>query len=91
MLQHDRILVVKFGTEKTDGMRFTYALSLAAQLGFLVVSSIGGFLLLGYWLDAKLSTAPWLLVLGIIVGIIVTVREAYHLIKPLVTPDKTGS
>jgi len=39
-----------------------------AGLGFQFVAAILLFLYLGKWLDAKLGTAPWLLILGVFVG-----------------------
>jgi F0F1-type ATP synthase assembly protein I len=71
-----------------DGLKFSYALSLATQLGFTAVASIGGFLALGMWLDAKLHTSPFLLLAGVALGVVVTIYEVHHLIKPLITPDK---
>ena len=37
-------------------------------LGFQLLFSILLFLYVGRWADAKLGTAPWLLVLGVFVG-----------------------
>ena len=75
--------------EKSNtGLSFAYAMSLASQLGFLVVSSIGGFILLGIWLDSKLGTTPFLVIGGIIAGIILTIYEVHHMIKPLIIPGK---
>lgn len=74
--------------QKKDGLRFSYALSIATQLGFMTMASIGGFFALGFWLDAKLHTEPFLLLVGVAIGIIVTIYEAHHLIKPLITSDK---
>jgi F0F1-type ATP synthase assembly protein I len=64
--------------------RFSYALSLAFQLGFLIVASIVGFLALGYWLDTIFHTDPLFLMGGILTGVIVTILEVGHLIKPLI-------
>ncbi len=74
--------------KKNTGLKFSYAISLATQLGFVTMASIGGFLMLGMWLDEKMNTSPIMLIIGIIVGISVTIYEAHHLIKPLITPDK---
>ena len=70
---------------KEDGFKFSYALSLATQLGFLMASSITGFVLLGYWLDGKLGTSPILIIGGALIGIVLTIYEAYHMMKPLIT------
>ncbi len=77
--------------QKKDGLKFSYALSLATQLGFLTVASIGGFLALGIWLDSKLDTSPLLVLIGIAIGIVVTTYEVHHLIQPLITSDKEDS
>jgi len=46
------------------------SLSTAVNLGTSVAAAIGGGLLGGKWLDGKLDTAPWLMILGLLVGII---------------------
>lgn len=74
--------------QKNDGLKFSYAISLAAQLGFLTIASIGGFFALGMWLDHKLHTSPLFLIVGVFVGIVVTSYEVHHLIRPLITSQK---
>lgn len=49
------------GNEPPSGLEF-------AGLGIQFVVAILLFLYLGKWLDAKLGTAPWLLVTGVFVG-----------------------
>jgi ATP synthase protein I len=39
-----------------------------AGLGFQFLGAILVFLYLGRWLDARLGTAPWLLIVGVFVG-----------------------
>lgn len=39
-----------------------------AGLGVQLVASILIFLYIGQWLDRKLGTAPWLLILGVFLG-----------------------
>lgn len=73
---------------KKSGLKFSYALSIATQLGFMIAASIGGFLALGLWLDGKLGTDPLFLLVGIVVGIVLTVYEVHHMIQPLIKPDK---
>lgn len=70
-------------SKRMDTLKTWYALSLALQLGFLVAVLIGGFLLLGWWADQRLQSAPFLLVLGVILGVTVAAYEVYHLILPL--------
>lgn len=70
-----------------DGLKFSYAISLATQLGFLISASIAGFLVLGFWIDEKLGTSPLFLLAGIVIGISLTIVEVYHMIRPLVSND----
>ena len=51
-----------------------FALSLGSEL---VVSVLGGFFV-GQWLDKKLGTSPWLMLVGSLFGITVAL---YRLIK----------
>lgn len=39
-----------------------------AGLGFQFVASMGVLGLLGYWLDGRLGTRPWLMIVGIFLG-----------------------
>ena len=61
-----------------------YAISFAFQLVLLIVVPIGGFMLLGLWGDGNFHTAPLLLIAGIVVGVIITAYEIYHLLNPLI-------
>jgi len=69
---------------KKDNFKTFYALSLAWQLGFIIAVPIGGFLFFGLLADRFFGTEPVLLVVGIFVGVIVTVYEVYHLLIPLI-------
>lgn len=71
-----------------DNLKVFHALSLAWQLGFLIVIPVGGFLLLGFLGDQYLNTKPILLILGLFIGIIITIYEIYNLIVPIVTEEK---
>ena len=73
---------------KRGGFKFSYALSIATQLGFMIAASIGGFLALGVWLDRLTGAVPLFLLLGIFIGITITVVEVHHMIKPLLKEDK---
>lgn len=44
-----------------EGMRY-------AQIGMLIVTPMLALGALGYWLDRKFRTAPWLLLAGLILG-----------------------
>ncbi|MCA9356865.1 AtpZ/AtpI family protein [Candidatus Nomurabacteria bacterium] len=70
-----------------NGFKISYALSIALQLGFLIVASLAGFIFLGMWIDSHLHTPPLFLVLGIVAGISVTIYEVYHMLIPLIKSD----
>lgn len=57
-------------------------------LGIELVLSVllaGG---VGYWLDGRLGTFPWLSVIGIILGTVAGLRSAYRAIMKLSEKDK---
>lgn len=76
--------------EKKNGFKTFYALSLAWQLGFLIAVPLGGFIFLGVWGDKFFNTSPFLLIAGIIIGMVVTVYEIYHLLVPLIEKKGEG-
>lgn len=57
-------------------------------LGMFFTISIAGGLLLGWWIDKKLGTEPWLMLLGIILGFIVSF---YHFFKVVLDVEKKGN
>ncbi len=61
-----------------------YAVSMAFQLGFIIVLSIGGFLFLGVLGDQFFGTRPLFLILGIINGTILTIYGVYHSVIPII-------
>jgi len=67
-----------------------YVLSIAWQLGFLIAVPIAGFIFLGAWVDNFFETKPLFLLSGLLVGIVITVYEVYHLLIPLIS-DKINS
>ena len=69
--------------DQRSTFHLAYAISFALQLGFLVAASIIGFLLIGLWLDSHLRTQPTFLLLGVAVGITMTIVEVAHYIEPL--------
>ena len=71
-----------------DNFKTYYALSLAWQLGFLIAAPVAGFLFLGFLADKFLGTHPFLLITGMIVGIIITIYEVYHLFIPLIENEQ---
>lgn len=65
-------------------VRTYMAVSVALQLGFMVVVPLGGFILLGYSLDKWLGSSPVILLVGVVTGFVVTAIAVYDLIKPLI-------
>jgi F0F1-type ATP synthase assembly protein I len=54
---------------------------LAMQISSILLCSVFGTLLGGIWLDQKLGTTPWLMLVLMIVGIIFAVVTIYHTVK----------
>jgi F0F1-type ATP synthase assembly protein I len=73
---------------KESRFKTFYALSVAWQLGFLIAVPIGGFMLLGFLGDKFFKVKPLLLILGLLVGVIITIYETYHLFIPLIENKK---
>ncbi len=72
---------------KKNEFKIFYAVSFAWQLGFLIIAPIGGFLLLGYWLDNIFGASHLFLIIGIITGIAITVYEVCHMLAVLIHND----
>ncbi|MDZ7773429.1 MAG: AtpZ/AtpI family protein [Balneolaceae bacterium] len=59
--------------------RYAPYLSLGAEIAVGVTAPV----LLGYWLDQKLDTSPWLMLLGILAGMANIFLLIYRLYKDL--------
>ena len=70
--------------KRKNNFKVFYALSLAFQLGFLIAVPIVVFLLLGIWADNYFRTQPLLMIIGLLIGFVITIYEVHHLLKPLV-------
>ncbi len=57
-------------------------IAFVAQLGCLVSCSILGSLGLGLWIDRKLGTSPWALLLFMVPGIFLGTLIVYGLVAP---------
>ena len=57
-------------------------------MGVQFVAAILLFLFLGKWLDSRLGTAPWLLILGVFVGAGASTFAMYRRVFP---PEKPKS
>ncbi len=53
--------------------------ALAAQLGFTIACPMVAFIAGGAWLDGRLGTTPWLLFLGVALGILAAGGALYRL------------
>ncbi len=71
-------------TKQNSNFKVFYAISLAWQLGFFIAIPIGSFLFIGVLGDRFFKTEPFLLLLGLLIGIIITIYEMYHLLIPLI-------
>jgi ATP synthase protein I len=52
-------------------------------VGFYVGICIVGGTLAGLWLDGKLGTRPWLMIGGLLLGVVVAFYGLYRMLKPL--------
>jgi len=66
------------------------ALGLASGVGFTIVASIALWVLAGRWLDRKLGTEPWALIVGIIIGLISAGSVIYELAATRERTDDQG-
>ena len=60
------------------------SLTLATQVGGMVVGSILVCLFLGLWIDGKLHSSPWATLTLIAVGTLVAIVGTYRLVYPVV-------
>lgn len=60
------------------------SLTLATQVGVMVVVLTVGCLFLGLWIDSKLQSSPWATLILIAVGTLLAIVGAYRLVYPVV-------
>lgn len=70
--------------KKKNNFKTFYAVSLAFQLGFIIIIPITAFLMIGILADRFFHTTPLLIITGIITGFIITVYEVHHILKIIV-------
>jgi len=75
----------------TGKSKLVDALAFAAELGFLVAVPIGGFIFLGFLGDRFFETRPFFLIIGVVVGAIVSFYGAYHSLIPLMKDKEKDS
>jgi F0F1-type ATP synthase assembly protein I len=61
------------------GRAFAYV-ALFSEMGLVLLVTVLGGVLLGYWVDQQLGTVPLLMLVGLAVGLAVGARVAYRLI-----------
>jgi F0F1-type ATP synthase assembly protein I len=61
---------------------FFYAIFLAMQLGFLIAIPLVGFLLAGFFLDKRLRSYPFFLILSVIFSFLFLFFEIRHFLLP---------
>ena len=55
--------------------------ALAAAAGFQFVGAVAGLAVLGWWLDGRLGTTPWLAVSGLLLGSIGGFWNLWRILK----------
>lgn len=66
-------------SKRTDQSKF----ALAMTVGTLLASNIAGGLVVGYFLDRWLNTAPWLLIVGTVLGTVGAFTSLYRIMSRL--------
>ncbi len=77
-------MVTQNQKNKNDKFKVFYAISLAWQLGLIIIIPIGIFTFLGWWGDKIIHTSPYLFLIGIITGIVAAVYNIYRSLRPLI-------
>ena len=72
--------LVKPGSDKKNRRDIRQIGAYAAIPGLLLAGPLVGYVL-GWWLDGKLGTSPYLTALGVLMGIVASGIEIFELIK----------
>lgn len=75
---------------KSDQLSPVQVLGLLGNLGFQIAVPLVIFGLLGRAVDRSLGTAPWFLLGGILISIVVTGALIYRHLKPLLQDDDSN-
>ena len=67
------------------------ALAFALELGFVIAVPIGGFIFLGFLGDRFFKTRPLFLIIGVVVGAIVSFYGAYNSLILLINNKEKDS
>jgi len=76
------------GGKRSDAGSWAPVLALVTQLGFSIACPMVIFIGGGAWLDSKLGWTPWLLFLGIVLGVATAAGVFYQIAK---LPTRTGT
>jgi ATP synthase protein I len=61
-------------------------LALALSVGAVITSNVVGGLVAGYFLDRWLQTGPWLIVVGLVLGVVSAFAGLYRIMARLNQP-----
>jgi ATP synthase protein I len=67
----------KSSEQGSTSRNLAYGIMIPTMFGACVVVGC----LLGYWLDVKLGSSPWLTLLGLILGLAAGIREILRMLK----------
>jgi len=62
---------------------FVRALALLSQIGVTIIACVAVGILLGWFLDSLLGTAPWLLLVFTLLGIVAAFKSIFDFAKKL--------
>lgn len=61
-------------------------LALALSVGAVITSNVVGGIVAGYFLDRWLQTSPWLIVVGLVLGVVSAFAGLYRIMARLNQP-----
>ncbi len=74
--------------KKEEKKRWLREFGLFSGIGIEFAVSVLLGSLFGYWLDGKLGTSPWLLIIGFLLGTLAGFKNFYQLVKKLFSDNK---
>lgn len=69
--------------KKKDNHELMREIAPLMNIGLQMVLPVLIFIALGYWLDEKFATKPWLLITGAVFGIVVSIKSLMDVMKKL--------
>ncbi len=69
---------------KKNNFNFYYLLSLVGQIGWTVSLPLVILIILGFFLDQKFATKPLFTLIGLGIGVLISLSFLYQLIKKLI-------